>query len=150
MPFCQQSNTSIDEIQNKYNKGALSGQLTEQQVNNTRLVTKCRFIIENKIGEVKKNLSLDHVRNTQMGHIAIDYRIACAMNNFQHKCIVSDVGNEKEIANRIRKRLVIVGNQLEYLLIKHLSGSSLFDRSDLKYIQDFPRLSQNKLVRHVF
>jgi hypothetical protein len=38
-------------------------QLTVEQKNKSRLVAKCRFIIEKKIGEIKKKKALDNRQN---------------------------------------------------------------------------------------
>ncbi|CAF1070135.1 unnamed protein product, partial [Brachionus calyciflorus] len=43
-------------------------------------VFKCRFIVEKQFGYLKNHKSLDNIRNTQAGHIQVDFRIACAMN----------------------------------------------------------------------
>ena len=47
--------------------------LNTVQTNESRLVTKVRYIIEKQIGVIKANKSLDNIRNTIAGHIAIDY-----------------------------------------------------------------------------
>lgn len=45
---------------------------------------KCRWMIEKQNGRLKNIKSLD-IRNFTLGHIQIDYSIACAMWNFDHK-----------------------------------------------------------------
>jgi hypothetical protein len=47
-------------------------QLTVEQTNKSRLVTKCRFIIEKKIGEIKKNKALDNRQNNEVNHLQFD------------------------------------------------------------------------------
>jgi hypothetical protein len=52
------------------------------------------------------------VRNKEVGHIQIDYRIACAMYNYNHKPVVPDGKHAEEIANKIKKKLNIQNNKL--------------------------------------
>ncbi len=62
-------------------------------------MTKCRYIVEAKFGEIKRNDALSKCkrrRKTEIGHLQIDYRIACAMLNFLHKPSQSD----KEVLKR--------------------------------------------------
>jgi hypothetical protein len=88
---------------------------------------------------LKNYKSLDNIRNTQAGHIQIDYRIASAMCNFVHNPCSPDGNNSKKIAHRIRERAKIKYNRLEFLLSKRLD-TRLIKKIDLTDITDFPRL----------
>ena len=80
MPYCEQIKKS-KKSNFQHNVNATS---------KSRMVTKVRFAVEKEIGYLKKLLSLDNVRDTVVGHIQIDYRIACAMHNFSFKEIRTD------------------------------------------------------------
>ncbi|CAF0983415.1 unnamed protein product, partial [Brachionus calyciflorus] len=73
-----------------------SKQLTTKQTTESRFVTKIRFIVEKQIGMLKNFKALDNIRNTQAGHIQIDYRITCAMINFTHKRSCPDKENKRQ------------------------------------------------------
>lgn len=53
------------------------------------------------------------MRNTEIGHIQIDYRIACAMINFFHKPCCPDGKKAKTIANRMKEKAKTTSNHLE-------------------------------------
>lgn len=72
------------------------------------------------------------------------------MNNFSHKCCVSDKPITLKIAARIKKKMLVNGNRLQLFLTKQLSGTSMFDPVGLDDVQDFPILSAKKLVRNIF
>ena len=65
--------------------------------------------MENQVGICKVKEALDNIRNTVAGHIQIDYRICCAMWNFNMK-------DSAKIATKIRKRCLKRQNKLESLL----------------------------------
>jgi hypothetical protein len=53
---------------------------------------------------LKNKKALDNISNSQLGHIQMDYRICCAMANFNMVIFIPDGKNSVEIAKRIRKR----------------------------------------------
>jgi hypothetical protein len=134
--------------------------LTTQQANRSRLVTKCRFIIEKKIGELKKYYSLDKRRNTEIGRLQIDYRIACAMINFTHKSCRADEKfskNSKNVNGRadliawriLNKYYNPNANILEPLLQLRL-GTLNIPFSNIHEITDFPKLSKSSMRSQIF
>ena len=88
---------------------------------------------------LKNFRALENIRNSQVGHIQIDYRIACAMINFTHKPCISDGKNSIKIAKRIKKKAKISTNNLEFLLKKRLD-TKLMPSLELIKIEDFPKL----------
>jgi hypothetical protein len=106
-----------------------------------------RFIIEKQNSILKNKKSLDNIRNSQAGHILIDYRICCALSNFSMKLCNPDGDDAIEIATRIRKRSKKTENDLSSLLKIRISPS-------LKYlliqeINDFPQLTIKQLYKKV-
>ena len=87
-------------------------------------MTKCRYIIEKKIGFLKRLQSLDNIRNTVLGHIQIDYRIGCAMANFNHRPCETDGINSEKIANKMKKKAMISENLLSMFIQKQLAHSN--------------------------
>ncbi|RNA19707.1 vacuolar sorting-associated 13c [Brachionus plicatilis] len=146
IPTCYQIEKSEDEQEKN---GCKSKQLSSEQANKTRIVTKCRFIIEKKIGDIKKFQALDNVRNTVIGHIQIDYRIACAMLNFYHKPCCPDEKIVVKIARRIKKKSKTHSNKLNFLLAKQLD-TKLITPIDLFSIIDFPVIRKNKIRNKIF
>jgi hypothetical protein len=134
--------------------------LTTQQANESRRVTKCRFIIEKKIGEIKKFYALDRRRNTEVGRLQIDYRIACAMVNFTHKPCRSDEsflkkkerkdGRADLIAWRILDKYYNPKDNILEPLLQLRLGTLNIPFVEMTDIQDFPKLSKNVLRLEVF
>ncbi len=103
---------------------------------------KLRFIVELVNGHLKNLKALDNIRNTQLGHIAIDYRIAAAMLNFSHNPICPDKGKEKIIADRMRRKSEFRKNKLDFILSKTLDTKNIRP-IEIKDIKDFPRLKKS-------
>ena len=110
---------------------------------------KCRFIIEKQNGTLKNHKKLDNIRNTEIGHVQIDYRIACAMDNFLHKHCCPDGDYAQEVARRIRIKAQFDENKLAFLLNRQL-GTSLIPTIELEEIKDFPIIKRKTLKRKIF
>lgn len=90
--------------------------------------------------------SLDKIRNSQAGHIMIDYRIACAMINFTLKPCTPDCPNPIEIAKRLQQASLISKNKLSFLLTPRIARLELFRLVDFDFIKrEFPKLTKNEL-----
>ena len=107
-----------------------------------------RYIIEKQIGTIKNFKSLDNIRNTQVGHIQIDYRIACAMINFQHKPCLTDQTEAINLAKKIRNKSTITSNPLLFLLNKRLDTNLLIP-VNLIAVTDFPKLSEEDIKNDI-
>ncbi|CAF0923792.1 unnamed protein product [Brachionus calyciflorus] len=133
IPTCQQLVSKNDKPDSK------SRQLSVKQTSDTKIVTKCRFMVEKQIGMLKNNKALDNIRNTEAGHIMIDYRICCSMINFDLKPSCPDGENAEKIASKILIRSQKKENDLEFLLGKHLDTKSICPIK-ISEIVDFPVL----------
>lgn len=98
---------------------------------------------------IKNFKALDNIRNTQAGHIQIDYRITCAMINFTHKPTCPDKENAKKIAVKLKEKLDFENNLLSGLLKKQFGTKEIFS-IDHNSIKDFPKLSEKKLKNKIF
>ena len=86
--------------------------------------------------------ALDNIRNTIAGHIQIDYRIACAMYNFNHKHICPDGKHAQKVAKRIYDRSQKIQiNKLAIILSKQLDTTQ-FPEVNLSDINDFVKLKR--------
>ncbi len=79
--------------------------------------------------------ALDNIRNTQVGHIQIDYRIACAMINFTHKPCCPDGSNAEELARIIKKKSKLHENNMEHLLSRRFNTKKCIEKQ-LSSIED--------------
>ncbi|CAF0938030.1 unnamed protein product [Brachionus calyciflorus] len=143
IPTCQQLEPKKDKPDSK------SRQLTVKQTSDTKIVTKCRFMVEKQIGMLKNNKALDNIRNTEAGHIMIDYRICCSMINFDLKPSCPDGENAEKIATKILIRSQKKENDLEFLLGKHLDTKSICPIS-FSEILDFPVLKRKSMKNNIF
>ena len=106
-----------------------------------------RFIIEKQNSFLKNKKALDNIRNSQAGHILIDYRICCAMSNFCMKPCNPDGDDAIEIAKSIRKRSKKTQNKLVSLL--KLRFSTALNTENIQDINDFPTLTLHQLKKKI-
>jgi hypothetical protein len=92
--------------------------------------------------------SLDNVRNTILGHLQIDYRIACAMSNFSYKPCETDGVNSETIALRMKQKAKKTNNSMFNFSTKQLRTNS-FKEKQINDIVDFPRLSMKKIISKI-
>lgn len=104
---------------------------------------KCRYIIENINGLLKHYKALDHIKNTQIGHIFLDYKIACSMINFKHKNVIND-DKDIQMAKDIKTKAKIIQNNLEFILNKRLD-TKLLEPIALSTINNFSRLKKKQI-----
>lgn len=79
-------------------------QLTWQEANETRVVTKSRWVIESVFGHIKRRYrNLGGVTfNKSLEHTVFDFKIACALNNKFGTRLFSDVQHEQFIIDQMR------------------------------------------------
>ena len=75
-------------------------QHTTEEANNSRLITKIRWIIEAVNGHIKNwEYFRNIVHNKNIPHIGDDFRIVCAMlNSFRYPRYKTDINKEKNLA----------------------------------------------------
>jgi hypothetical protein len=108
-----------------------------------------RWIVEKVFSRFNHHAALTNIRNKQVGHIMVDYRICAAMLNFTHKCNTSDVSKSKKVAKRINNRLTTYINPLSFLIKRRLD-TRLIKKVKLLDIIDFPRLKQKVMETKIF
>ncbi len=113
------------------------------QSSDSRLVTKIRFEIERVIGRLKQFYALDYTRNSKLGYLNAEYRIACAILNFSHVPTVTDKPNTLKVAQILKERSSVERsafcNPMDCLLTKQ-TRTKLFQKIELQTINNFPRL----------
>jgi hypothetical protein len=127
-------------------------QLTTDQANRTRLVTKCRFIVEARNGHLKLCFrDFDRVwPNQSIPHMMKDFRIACAILNVFHPTIESDMRDGLAVASSMLSRLNEdnkLANVVSALNLNRQSSSDKWEKIDFgqDYLDDFPHLSEEDL-----
>lgn len=112
-------------------------------------VFKIRFIIEKVFGHIKNFKSLVSQRNTQSGHMMIDYRIACAMYNFTHIPCEPDGVDSILISSQIRDKIMINQNPMNFFLKCQL-GTRFFEIKTFDFVKnEFPRLTTDELKKSI-
>ena len=109
------------------------------QANETRLVTKVRWIIEDINGCIKSQFRIfdGTIQNKMLLHIMDDLKIACALINCFYTRKLSDIEDSIEIAQEMKKN-VSKKNELEKYFKK--SAKNLFELLDTSTLNDFPKL----------
>ena len=103
--------------------------------------------MENQVGICKVKEALDNIPNTEAGHIQIDYRICCAMWNFNMTPCVPDGKDSAKIAAKIRKRCLKRQNKLESLL--EMKFTSTVKSTDISAIDDFPKMTLSQIKKSI-
>ena len=61
-------------------------------------------MVERIFAVIKRNSSLDYVRNSVLGHLGIDIRNACGLYNFTFEPILYDKPDTRNVARRLAQR----------------------------------------------
>lgn len=123
-------------------------QLTTFQANHTRLVTKCRWVIEAINGILKRSFkALQSVPNTMLKHIITDYKIAAALINAFRPRLTSDGLDAELIAKNMLKKINTSNLMVKYLDKHNIKRDFLeIDSTDLI---DFPRLELKTIINYI-
>ena len=150
IPFCRQLNNEegeeADDIdEEKLNKKSTKTQqpLTCQQSNEARRTTKIRSVVERVFGALKKNKAIDNMRNTVIGHNALDLRIAAAFYNMTFKQLIDDKPNSSAVARRLDDVLQNKHNNLQYLFHNRFSTQKYFFTMSPYLLDDFIQLKED-------
>ncbi|RNA11030.1 vacuolar sorting-associated 13c [Brachionus plicatilis] len=111
-------------------------QLTWSEANETRLVTKCRYVVIEVINGIFKQQfkALKETQNTMLSHITDDYRKASALINVFFCERISDKGDVKEIAEAMKiLRLSCSQNSFTKILNYEIDGFPKFDQLQQAY-----------------
>ena len=121
-------------------------QLSTLEANKSRLVTKCRWVVEVLNSFIKRSFrALDGVTNKELDHTLEDYRIAAAFVNKYFQRLYSDNDNV-EIARKMKKRLDVPNLLSDFVKENKLHKKSLFFKLEAAQINDFPVLSVDDIV----
>jgi len=145
VPALKKFQVEIPEFLTKKSK-----QLTWEQANKSRKVTKVRYAVEVAIGKLKSRFRyLDKViQNSTLKNINTDFRIAAAILNRFFTPILSDVDNLEMISNSIIERENIPNTLNDYVTSNNLDKKRKdFIKIDLCKFNDFPRLTLEELYQ---
>lgn len=122
-------------------------QLTNEQGNRSRLVTKSRFVVEARNGHIKQIFSVfnEQCSTLNLKHLRKDLRIAAAMINIYFKKVVADAGKEADVANAMLDS-VVLPNQIHPIVQQPLFQDQLkhFQQVDENNF-DFPQFTREEL-----
>ena len=124
-------------------------QLTTFQANESRLVTKCRWVIEVINAFLKGFKALDNVKNVTLPHLMIDFKIAAAFINLFYKKLFSDGVKQSLIAKLMLEKMELP-NKLEPLINKlKLKRLELFEKMNAALVTDFPKLDEEDIKTYI-
>lgn len=125
-----------------------SAQLTTEQANRSRLVTKNRYVVEQANGRVKQHFSYFEkvIRNTTLTGLFQDFRVACALLNMRFKP-PKEAPIEIDIAARMLSLQHLTNNLAQLVDEERLNyRRAAFQRIEEVELNRFPRLSYDELV----
>ena len=150
IPHCKQNQTEEKDTNTK-KETKKEQPLTAIESSQARLCTKIRSMVERMFSVIKQNYSLDYIRNTMIGHIAIDLRNLCAFYNFTFKPTFYDEPYTEDVSVRLKKKAdENQTNNLQFLFRYRLSTSKIFSRIKLNEIDDFIKLKRKYLRRKIY
>lgn len=127
-----------------------TSQLTTKQANNSRLITKNRYVVEQVNGVVKNFFSYfgKVIRNTTLSTLFQDFRIACALLN-----IIFKPAEESQIDEDVANRMLSLQHGENFLsrvvLEERLNlRRSSFQVMNISELDEFRKLSYEEL--HLF
>lgn len=124
-------------------------QLSTKEANQTRFVTKCRWVVEVINAFLKVAFkALREVPNISLVHAAQDYRIAGALiNRFFSRFLFANAEKQVEIAQRMKEKFASENKVQIIVETCQLHKKSKFDKlEDASQIDDFPRLSREEIT----
>ena len=123
-------------------------QLTRLQANETRHVTKIRWVIEDANGVLKQSFRAfdGTIQNKMLNHIMNDFRIACSLVNCFFTRKISDEEDGVQIALEMKEKLSLK-NDLERYLNKK-SGEK-FLKLESYNLNDFPKMDPNEFRKKI-
>lgn len=93
--------------------------------------------------------ALDNIRNSEAGHIMIDYRIACAMINYSVRPCNPDLPNPLEVARKLRKASENTRNKLKFLLKPRLNIARFRSVNFDAIKNEFPKLTKKEIEKKI-
>lgn len=122
-------------------------QLTKEQANLSRLITKNRFVVEARNGHMKQIFPIfnEQWSTLNVKHLRKDLRIAAAMINKYFEKVVADAGKEEAIANAMLSR-VTLPNKIHPIVLQKLFQDQIthFEPVDNNNF-DFPQFTKEEL-----
>jgi hypothetical protein len=150
----------INTLQTKYKLNthmptcapAKQKQLTSAQANESRLTTKCRWIVEAINGRLKTLFRANNKihNNLTIPHTIDDIRISAALINKYFGDFGTDNKNDIMIATKMMDRLNM-GNRLENILENyHIDAKRKdFQKLDINSVPNFPKLDFDTLCNNI-
>lgn len=129
--------------------GKNNTQFTTEEANQTRFVTKIRWVVESANGRIKQWRFFDKVvSNAMLKNVGDYFAIVCALINAYRPLFIADISKDNAIADRMLK-LATQSNDIKTYVDKLKSKSersltwTLLNAKHL--VKDFPHLTFNEL-----
>ncbi|CAF0826320.1 unnamed protein product [Brachionus calyciflorus] len=118
--------------------------------NQTRLVTKCRYVIEVINGIFKQQFkALKETPNTMLSHITDDYGKASALINVFFSERISDKDDVKEIAEAMKSKLKFKNNLERFLDLRLFNSQNSFTKIDNYKLDGFPKFEVEMIRKKI-
>lgn len=124
--------------------------MTCNEANETRLATKCRYVVEVINGIFKQQFkALKETQNSMLDHITDDYRIAASLINVFFSERISDKDDAKEIAESMKSKLKVKNNLEKFLDLRMTKSQNSFTKIENFEIQGFPKLDLDTIRKKI-
>ena len=125
-------------------------QLKTSEANQSRLVTKCRWVVEVVNSHLKTSFkALAFVRNQSLPHIMQDFKISGALINKFFQRLISDKNDAALIISNIKKTL-LEENEVEKIVKENnLIPLKSFVKLDADSILDFPQINLEDIKTNI-
>ena len=128
-------------------------QLRDIAANKSRLVTKCRYVVEAINGKLKSIFRYinNNWQNRSIAHLRLDLRIAAALLNKFYPTLRSDIDEGEQMARVILAQVNRVNKLARLVEDTQLRVSqATFETMNAETETDFPKLSLDDLRRFAF
>jgi hypothetical protein len=123
-------------------------QCTTEQANQSRFITKCRWVVEVINAFLKRSFkALSQTSNKSLPHLMKDYRIAGALINKYFKRLYSDDVDEILIVSNMKSRLNQTNHLQTLIETNKLHLKNAYNTLECSEIEDFPRIHPS-VIKH--
>lgn len=129
-----------------------SKELTTDEANDSREITKLRFIVEYINGQLKSRFRLldGIIQNKCKKDIFLDFQIACAIYNFTFTPVIADGDLNGEIAKAmLQRRIECPRNDMIAYCKAEIRKTRTWTPLTAELVNDFPRIPQEIIYKQI-
>lgn len=124
-------------------------QLTTKQANESRFVTKIRWVVEAVNGRIKTFRALNQIQNSMAQHSMQDWKIAAAFINCFYPPLESDGENALLVVNNMKEKRRTPNKLTHYLNLNWQNVKQNFKVIDEIELTDFPKIDLEDLHNRI-